>query len=74
MAFWASKDSMWKGCQGVFHRLGLGMDGNISNLSIVSDKFYQLPSGDKIPAVALGMLKCRRYRFKLTDDGRRRKC
>ena len=54
MAFWASRNITWKGCRGA---LGLGMHRNISNLSIASDKFYQLPSGDKIPAVALGTLK-----------------
>jgi hypothetical protein len=54
MAFWASKNVTWKGCRGA---LGLGIHRNISNPSIASDKFYQLPSGDKIPAVALGTLK-----------------
>ena len=55
--FWASKNFVWKGCRGSLgYRLGFGMHKNISNLSIPSD-FYQLPSGDKIPAVALGMLK-----------------
>jgi len=41
---------MWTGCRGIF-----GMHRNISNLSISNDKLYQLPSGDKIPAVALGV-------------------
>ena len=56
MIFRASKNlangGMWTGCRGIF-----GMHRNISNLSISSDKLYQLPSGDKIPAVALGMVK-----------------
>ena len=61
MGFWASKSlangGMWKGCHSALYRLGLGTHRNLSKLTASSGKFYELPSGYKIPAVALGVFK-----------------